>query len=152
MKRKLIVLLTAILLLTLTVGVPQLAQGDVLAQSGGDYDLEWSVMGSAGEQFVSGGDYQMGFTLAQDTPPLVSGGGDYQVVQGYWALTGFCYWMDMDCDCDVDVVDLQTVAGNWRCQIGDGCYKHRQDVDGDDIITVIDLMRIAAQWPWSCPS
>jgi len=85
MKRKLIILLTAILLLALTVGVLRLAQGDVLAQSGGDYDVEWSVMGSAGGQFVSGGDYQMGFTLAQDTPPLVSAGGVYQVVQGYWA-------------------------------------------------------------------
>jgi hypothetical protein len=143
--------MTAILLLTLTVGVPRLARGDALSQSGGDYDLAWSVMGSAGEQFVSGGDYQMGFTLAQDTPPLVSAGGDYQVVQGYWALTGFCYWMDIDCNCTVNAIDVQTVANSWRCETGDGCYDDRHDIDGDGIITVIDVMKIAAQWNWTCP-
>lgn len=66
-----------------------LAGGVVLAQSGGSYDVEWQVIGSAGEQFVTGGDYQVGFTLAQDTPPLVSQGGSYQVVQGYWSGAGF---------------------------------------------------------------
>jgi hypothetical protein len=57
----------------------------VLAQSGGNYDLEWHTLGSAGEQFVSGGSYQIGFTLAQDTPPLISAGGSYQILQGYWS-------------------------------------------------------------------
>jgi hypothetical protein len=66
-----------------------LAGGVVLAQSGGSYDVEWQVMGSAGQQFVSGGGYQFGFTLAQDTPPLVSQGGHYQVIQGYWSGAGF---------------------------------------------------------------
>jgi hypothetical protein len=61
----------------------------VLAQSGGNYDLEWHTLGSAGEQFVSGGSYQIGFTLAQDTPPLISAGGGYQVVQGYWSGATF---------------------------------------------------------------
>jgi hypothetical protein len=45
MKRKLIFLLNIALLLV-TSGV--------LAQSGTNYDVHWSVMGSAGEQFVSG--------------------------------------------------------------------------------------------------
>ena len=76
---RIVLLLTALLL----VG------GIALAQSGGSYDVEWQVIGSAGEQFVSGGDYQVGFTLAQDTPPLVSQGGSYQVVQGYWSGAGF---------------------------------------------------------------
>jgi len=53
-KRALVVLLP-ILLLPLA--------GGVLAQSGGDYDVEWNVIGSAGDQFVSGGDYQLGFTI-----------------------------------------------------------------------------------------
>jgi hypothetical protein len=72
------------LLLPLSVGL-LLVAASVLAQSGGDYDVHWQVIGSAGDQFVSGGDYQLGFTLAQDTPPLISSGGDYQIVQGYWA-------------------------------------------------------------------
>jgi hypothetical protein len=92
MKRKLMLLLGAALLLALVGGALRLARDIVLAQSGGDasmplgtgYDVGWSVVGSAGDQFVSGGDYQMGFTLAQDTPPLVSSGGDYQVAQGFW--------------------------------------------------------------------
>jgi hypothetical protein len=63
--------------------------GAVLAQSSGGYDVEWQVIGSAGEQFATGGDYQLGFTLAQDTPPQVSQGGSYQVVQGYWSGAGF---------------------------------------------------------------
>jgi hypothetical protein len=79
MKRQRIVLLNVLLLLV---------TGTVLAQSGGDYDLEWQVIAGSGEQFVSGGDYQIGFTLAQDTPPLISSGGDYQIVQGYWAGGG----------------------------------------------------------------
>jgi hypothetical protein len=123
---------------------------DALAQSGGDYDVAWSVVGSGGDQFVSGGDYGMGFTLGQDTPPAISSGGDYQVVQGYWALAGFCYWMDIDCNCTVDATDVQMVANNWRCATGDGCYDDRHDVDGDGVITVIDVMRIAAQWGWDC--
>jgi hypothetical protein len=92
MKRKLMSLLGAALLLALIGGALRLARDVVLAQSGGDastplgkgYDVGWSVVGSAGDQFVSGGDYQMGFTLAQDTPPLISSGGDYQVAQGFW--------------------------------------------------------------------
>lgn len=75
-KRVLVVLLPVLLLL--------LASG-VLAQPGGDYDVEWNVIGSTGDQFVSGGDYQIGFTLAQDQEPLISSGGDYQILQGYWS-------------------------------------------------------------------
>ena len=85
MKRKLILLLSVALLFTLTGGALRLAQGTALAQTGGNYDVEWHVIGSAGDQFVSGGGYQIGFTLAQDTPPLISSGGSYQIAQGYWA-------------------------------------------------------------------
>jgi hypothetical protein len=85
MKRKLILLLSVALLFTLAGGALRLAQDTALAQTGGNYDLEWHVIGSAGDQFVSGGGYQIGFTLAQDTPPLMSSGGGYQIAQGYWA-------------------------------------------------------------------
>jgi hypothetical protein len=77
MQRMGITLLWVMLLLPVGAGV--------LAQSGGNYDLEWHVLGTAGEQFVSGGSYQIGFTLAQDTPPLISQGGSYQIIQGYWS-------------------------------------------------------------------
>jgi len=92
MKRKLMLLLSAALLLVLVGDALRLARDIALAHWSGDasiplspgYDVGWSVVGSAGDQFVSGGDYQMGFTLAQDTPPLISSGGDYQVAQGFW--------------------------------------------------------------------
>lgn len=62
-----------------------LAGRTAAAQSGGGYELEWQVIGSAGDEFVRGGEYQIGFTLgqAEDTP--VSAGGSYQIAQGYWA-------------------------------------------------------------------
>ena len=85
MKTKLVLLLSLALLFALTGGALRLAQGTALAGTGGNYDVEWHVIGSAGDQFVSGGSYQIGFTLAQDTPPLISSGGSYQIVQGYWA-------------------------------------------------------------------
>jgi hypothetical protein len=79
MKRNRVFLISLLLLM---------ATGSVLAQSGGGYDVEWQVTGSAGDEFVAGGGYQIGFTLgqAQDTP--VSAGGSYQLVQGYWSGGG----------------------------------------------------------------
>ena len=79
MKRKLIFLLNIALLLV-TSGV--------LAQSGTNYDVEWSVMGSAGDQFVSGSSYQMGFTLAPDQASLISSGSNYQIIRGFWSGAG----------------------------------------------------------------
>jgi len=65
-----------------------LAASGVLAQSGGSYDVEWSVVGSAGDQFAVGGSYQVGFTLGQAQESPVSAGGSYQVAQGYWSAFG----------------------------------------------------------------
>jgi hypothetical protein len=58
---------------------------------------------------------------------------------------------DVDGDCDVDVVDIQLVAGGWRCEYGEPCYYPWRDFDGDGTITVIDIMRVSADWGWSCP-
>jgi len=51
-----------------------------------------------------------------------------------------------DLDRDVDVEDVMTVASSWRCQLGDGCYDARYDLDGDGDIDVVDIMRVAARW------
>jgi uncharacterized repeat protein (TIGR01451 family) len=61
-----------------------------------------------------------------------------------------CHSADINCDCVVDVKDVQAVAGNWRCEVGGGCYDERQDLDGDGIITVIDIMKVVAHWGWTC--
>lgn len=72
----------------LGVGLLLVLGSSVLAQSGGNYVVEWNVIGTAGDQFAAGGSYQVGFTLGQDTPPAFSAGGGYQIIQGYWAGGG----------------------------------------------------------------
>lgn len=82
MKKQPILLLSVALIFVLA------ASTLAAAQSGGDYDLEWQVIGSAGDEFLAGGDYQIGFTLAQAQDTPISAGGDYQIAQGYWAGGG----------------------------------------------------------------
>ena len=52
----------------------------VAAQSGGGHDVEWSVVGSAGEQFATEDDYQIGYTLAQAHEPIISTDGSNYTV------------------------------------------------------------------------
>jgi hypothetical protein len=137
-KRRTLVVAALALVLALLTAVPGMAQPGP------------STMRFQGRLLDDGG-YQMGFTLGQGTHQRGSAGGDYQVVQGYWALAGFCFWMDIDCNCTVNVEDVQAVADRWRCEVGDGCYDDRYDVDGDGIVTVIDGMQIAVRWGWTCP-
>lgn len=143
MKRKLIFLLNIALLLV-TSGV--------LAQSGTNYQVEWSVMGSAGDQFVSGSSYQMGFTLSQDQAPLISSGSNYQIVQGYWAgaaiAAGYSRY-DFDQSCRIDVGDVAEGAGKWRCVPG-GCYEAEYDVDNDGDIDILDIMEVARRFGCQC--
>jgi hypothetical protein len=61
-----------------------LLPGDAMAQTGGDYDVTWHVMGTAGDDFTSGGDYQLGFTVGQIFNPVLSRGGSYGLVTGFW--------------------------------------------------------------------
>ena len=85
MKRTLILSSGVVLLLALGWTLWQRV-APVAAQSGGDYDVEWSVVGSAGEQFAAGGEYQVGFTLAQAHEPMIStDGSNYTVIGGFWA-------------------------------------------------------------------
>jgi hypothetical protein len=148
MKRKLIFLLNIALLLV-TSGV--------LAQSGTNYDVHWSVMGNAGEQFVSGGSYQLGFTLAQDTPPLVSAGGSYQIVQGYWTVPAPCY--DLSGDGQVAIDDVMSVASRWRTSCakpdpdndpGTPNFEPLYDIDDDCDIDIVDIMLVVVQWGKTC--
>ena len=75
----------ALLLLLASSGVQPVLTSGPGAQSGGNYDVQWNVIGgSAGEGFVAGGNYQLGFTLAQAQEPQISSGGSYKVVGGFW--------------------------------------------------------------------
>jgi hypothetical protein len=63
-----------------------------------------------------------------------------------------CHWADIDCDCEIAISDIQAVAGAWRCEAGNDCYRALYDMDGDGAITVVDIMRLVAVWGWSCPA
>jgi hypothetical protein len=55
-----------------------------------------------------------------------------------------------DPDCDVDVADIMKVASRWRCQLGDGCYDSRCDLNGNGDIDIVDIMRVAVHWGQAC--
>ncbi len=80
------ILLAGVVLLLVLIGVSLRQRvAPVAAQSGGNYDVGWFVMGSAGEQSAAGGDYQVGFTLAQAQEPTVStDGANYAIIGGFW--------------------------------------------------------------------
>ena len=76
-KRKRLVLL---LILALAAALPGAAI--VGAQSGGGYDLTWSIIGSGGGASTSGG-YTLVGTIGQPNAGVLAGGG-YTLAGGFW--------------------------------------------------------------------
>lgn len=68
---------TALLLLG---AVPQ-----ILAQSGGNYDLTWHTNDGGGITFVNGGAYELGGTIGQHDAGASSGGA-YALTSGFWGI------------------------------------------------------------------
>jgi len=130
MKKQPILLLSVALIFVLA------ASTLAAAQSGGDYDLEWQAIGSAGDEFLTGGDYQIGFTLAQAQDTPISAGGGYQIAQGYWAGGGSAptavviagFWIEVRADalvaCWETVTEMDTLGFNlYRSESGEpGTY------------------------------
>jgi hypothetical protein len=58
---------------------------------------------------------------------------------------------NLDHKCVSGIAGIQIIAGRRRCQLGDGCYEERHDMDNDGRINVVDIPQVAAQWGWSCP-
>jgi hypothetical protein len=87
-----------ILTLLFVMGAILALGGGLAAQSGGPYDLSWSVIGGGGGSFSSGGDYLMGGTVGQNGEGRQSGG-IYQLEGGFW-------------QCFPLVSDSCTAAGN----------------------------------------
>ena len=60
---------------------------NAFAQSGGDYDLSWSVISSGGVTFSTGGDFSLGSTIGQPVAlgasPLHTGG-SFDLTDGFW--------------------------------------------------------------------
>jgi hypothetical protein len=55
----------------------------ILAQSGGDYDLSWSLIIGGGETGLAGGNYLLGGAVGQPGAGTVSGG-QYDLEGGFW--------------------------------------------------------------------
>jgi hypothetical protein len=58
-----------------------------LAQSGGDYDLSWSVIAGGGGT-SSGGDFELSATIGEPEAGA-SSGGDYELLGGFWPGTAW---------------------------------------------------------------
>ncbi len=69
--------------LPLLLGLLLLPTAVILAQSGGDYNLEWNTVDGGGYTFSSGGDYSLGGTIGQPDAGAMSGG-DYVLLGGFW--------------------------------------------------------------------
>jgi len=68
-----------------------------------------------------------------------------------YALTASTYSRyDLDRDCEIDVVDIMTVAADWRCSLGDVCYDPLHDFDDDGDIDIVDIMTVASRWGCAC--
>jgi len=74
--------------LVLAVGLVLIVAGMALAQTGGGYDLSWSVVGSGGGP-SEGADYTVDGTIGQSAAGELSGGA-YRLAGGFWA--GVAEW------------------------------------------------------------
>ena len=113
-----------------------------LGQTGGDYDLSWSVIGGGGG-VSSGGSYVLGGTIGQ-REAAYSAGGDDELLGGFWPGGPLCtvnfehfvrfadYWLDASCN-----------AGNDWC--GGADLDQLGDVDGTDLGLFVD------EWLNYCP-
>jgi len=61
-----------------------LAAVPVLAQTDGDYDLNWWTVDGGGATFSTGGDYSIGGTIGQHDANVLEGG-SYTLAGGFWA-------------------------------------------------------------------
>ena len=112
------------------------------AQSGGDYDLSWSVIGGGGGT-SSGGDFELSATIGEPEAGA-SSGGDYELLGGFWPGGPLCivdfrhfarfaeHWLETGCD-----------AGNNWC--GGADLNHLGDVD------LLDFGLFVDEWLYYCP-
>lgn len=53
---------------------------------------------------------------------------------------------DVNDDGVVNLVDIQLVAGSWRCACNEDCYETLHDLNGDCGIDVVDVMLVVASF------
>ena len=115
---------------------------NVLAQSGGSYDLSWSTVDGGGS-ISSGGSYTLSGTIGQPDArnhPQAMSGGTYRLTGGFWVIPE-CPVVpgDYDGDCDVDQADCQVfevcasspgIPEEVDCSVAD--FDSDSDVDQSD--------------------
>jgi hypothetical protein len=72
-------------LVLLIVAYVQVGTMDVLAQTGGPYDLSWSSIDGGG-QASTGGSYWVGGTIGQPDAGAVLTGGAFELTGGFWSF------------------------------------------------------------------
>ncbi|MEJ5252709.1 MAG: hypothetical protein HPY54_03800 [Chthonomonadetes bacterium] len=128
-----------------------------LAQSGGDFDLSWSVITGGGVTFSTGGNFQLGSTLGQPVAfgasPLHTGG-TFDLSDGFWfvrhaTLSGVINLLDFGGDVTLVPVELQVRAPGILTPLqvhtlslnGSGGYSLVAPLEG-----VYDLSAKASHW------
>jgi hypothetical protein len=107
-----------------------------LAQSGGDYVLEWSTIDGGGGT-SSSGPYVLSGTIGQPDAAY-SASGPYEVLGGFWPAGPPCI---------VEFEDFARLAINWL-QTGAGLPG---DLRPDGIVDEKDLRLFVDEWLWECP-
>ena len=109
----------------------------VSAQSGGNYDLNWSTIDGGGGT-SSGGDYILSGTIGQPDA-AESIGGDYTMIGGFWPVK----WM-----CIVDLSDLAMFVDEWLTT----GVEVAADFDSSGEVDLIDYNYLANYWLNYCPN
>jgi len=95
------------------------------AQTGGGYELTWSVIASGGETLSAASGYELGGTIGQANAGALAGG-DYSVQGGFWsgAGCGSCvlYADVADPRCVVEITDLLFILAAYAAP--DPCLTH----------------------------
>ncbi|MHC4575507.1 MAG: hypothetical protein ACYS76_15520 [Planctomycetota bacterium] len=120
------------LLLSMLVIVP------ALGQSGGDYDLSWSVIGGGGG-VSSGGDFELSATIGEPEAGA-SSGGDYELLGGFWPGGPLCF---------VEFEDFARFADYWL-QSGSDLPADLYE-DEYNIVDWLDLDVFVEEWLYYCP-
>jgi hypothetical protein len=109
-----------------------------LGQSGGDYDLSWSVIGGGGG-VSSGGDFELSATIGEPEAGA-SSGGDYELLGGFWPGGPLCF---------VEFEDFARFADYWL-QSGSDLPADLYE-DEYNIVDWLDLDVFVEEWLYYCP-
>jgi len=107
-----------------------------LAQTGGQYEIDWSTIDGGGGR-SSGGTYVLTGTIGQPDAAY-SAGGQYELLGGFWPGGPLCF---------VDFYRFARFAEEWLYE-GPGLAA---DLDGSNVVDFGDLKLFVEEWLYSCP-